>query len=242
MLQTCRNVGRLLFSSLKSTSVTQSAGLKIFPPPAEHGEIEYPERRKLKVMEKVPMLPPAIRAPKMQKRLRYMRGPEHIHNFLMYKQYGIMAIGGGRLKHNHFEVIRLKLSRHLDQNRMFAIWRVDPPWQPVTKKPTGHRMGGGKGSVDHYVTPIKAGRVIVEVGGNCEYFEVKNVLERIADILPIKAIAVSQEILDKRAAEEKWLEENNQHLWTWKYMIQNNMIGCHNWISPYDKKWFNKYL
>ena len=36
----------------------------------------------------------------------------------------------------------------------------------------GHRMGGGKGAIDHYVTPIKAGRVIMEVGGHCEYFEV----------------------------------------------------------------------
>jgi len=33
-------------------------------------------------------------------------------------------------------------------------------------------MGGGKGAIDHYVTPIKAGRVIIEVGGDCEYFEV----------------------------------------------------------------------
>lgn len=33
-------------------------------------------------------------------------------------------------------------------------------------------MGGGKGSIDHYVTPIKAGRVIIEVGGHCEFFEV----------------------------------------------------------------------
>lgn len=33
-------------------------------------------------------------------------------------------------------------------------------------------MGGGKGSIDHYVTPVKAGRVIIEVGGYCEFFEV----------------------------------------------------------------------
>jgi len=33
-------------------------------------------------------------------------------------------------------------------------------------------MGGGKGSIDHYVTPIKAGRVIIEIAGHCEFFEV----------------------------------------------------------------------
>lgn len=33
-------------------------------------------------------------------------------------------------------------------------------------------MGGGKGPIDHYVTPVKAGRVILEVAGHCEFFEV----------------------------------------------------------------------
>lgn len=31
-------------------------------------------------------------------------------------------------------MIRLKLVRKIDQDKMFAIWRVDAPWQPVTKK------------------------------------------------------------------------------------------------------------
>lgn len=33
-------------------------------------------------------------------------------------------------------------------------------------------MGAGKGNIDHYVTPVKHGQVIVEVGGLFEYFEV----------------------------------------------------------------------
>ncbi|CAL1679622.1 unnamed protein product [Lasius platythorax] len=242
MMQASRNVVRILLSSWQPVSITPAAGLKVFPPPIKFGEIEYPERRKLRIIEKVPQYPPGMRAFKMQKRLRYMRGPEEVHNFLLYKQYGIIATGGGRLKHNHFEMIRLTIGRNINQETMFAIWRIDPPWQPVTKKGQGMRMGGGKGSIDHYVTPIKAGRVIIEIGGHCEFFEVKKVLSEIADKLPFKAKAISQEILDKNAAKEKWMEENNQHLWTWKYMIQNNMLGCHKWISPFDRRWFNKYL
>jgi len=42
-------------------------------------------------MEKVPQYLPGMRAFKMQKRLRYMRGPEEVHNFLLYKQYGIIV-------------------------------------------------------------------------------------------------------------------------------------------------------
>ena len=33
-------------------------------------------------------------------------------------------------------------------------------------------MGGGKGAIDFYVTPVKSGRVILEVGGPLEYEEV----------------------------------------------------------------------
>jgi len=33
-------------------------------------------------------------------------------------------------------------------------------------------MGGGKGAIDHYVTPVKAGRIIIEVAGKCEFLEV----------------------------------------------------------------------
>ena len=33
-------------------------------------------------------------------------------------------------------------------------------------------MGGGKGDVSYYVSPIKAGRIIFELGGKCEYDEV----------------------------------------------------------------------
>lgn len=31
-------------------------------------------------------------------------------------------------------MVRLRLGRKIDPSRMFLIWRVDPPWQPVTKK------------------------------------------------------------------------------------------------------------
>lgn len=33
-------------------------------------------------------------------------------------------------------------------------------------------MGGGKGSIDHYVTPVRPGRIIIEVAGHCEFIEV----------------------------------------------------------------------
>ena len=51
-------------------------------------------------------------------------------------------------------------------------------------------MGGGKGSIDHYVTPIKKGRVIIEMGGRCEFSEVINLIY-IVRILPNLLISYS---------------------------------------------------
>jgi large subunit ribosomal protein L16 len=48
-------------------------------------------------------------------------------------------------------------------------------------------MGGGKGAIDHYVVPIKAGRVIVELGGKCEFEQAFIFLKEVAHILPFKA-------------------------------------------------------
>lgn len=59
--------------------------------------------------------------------------------------------------------------------------------------------------------------------------------------LPFKAMAVSQEILDKMKQEEEWTEKNNLNQYTMKYIIQNNMGGCWQWISPFDLRWFAKY-
>lgn len=61
------------------------------------------------------------------------------------------------MKWAHFEMMRITIGRKMDSSRMFAVWRVDSPWQPVTKKGQGQRMGGGKGNIDHYVSPIRAG-------------------------------------------------------------------------------------
>ncbi len=73
-------------------------------------------------------------------------------------------------------MIRLTTNRKIDESKMFAEWRVDAPWKPQTKKGTGHRMGGGKGNINHYVTPVKSGRIIIEIAGHCEFEEVCSVL------------------------------------------------------------------
>lgn len=103
-------------------------------------------------------------------------------------------------------------------------------------------MGGGKGSVDKYVTPVRSGRIIVELAGKCEFAEVKDFLQRYANQLPFKARAVSHEMLVEEKEQEKELEKLNTNPYTLKYVMQNNLGGCHRWMSPYDHKWFGKHL
>jgi len=45
------------------------------------------------------------------------------------------------------------------------VWMRIFPDKSVTTKSAEVPMGGGKGAVDHYVAPVKAGTVLMEVGG-----------------------------------------------------------------------------
>lgn len=47
--------------------------------------------------------------------------------------------------------------------------------------------------------------------------------------------------MEERAKKEKEWEESNLNPYTLKYVIQNNLGGCFNWISPIDRFYFGKH-
>jgi large subunit ribosomal protein L16 len=49
--------------------------------------------------------------------------------------------------------------------RRGKIWIRIFPDKPVTKKPAETRMGKGKGNVEFWVSVVKPGRVMFEIGG-----------------------------------------------------------------------------
>lgn len=67
-------------------------------------------------------------------------------------------------------------------------------------------------------------------------------LDHVAHCLPFKAVAVSQEMLERDEAKKKRLERENLNPFTKKYVIQNNLNGCHKWLTKYDHRWFGQYL
>lgn len=54
--------------------------------------------------------------------------------------------------------------------------------------------------------------------------------------------ATSYQLMQDEKIEEQRLQAANINPYTPQYVIQNNMGGCHSWISPFDKKWFFKYV
>ncbi|XP_064100005.1 large ribosomal subunit protein uL16m-like isoform X3 [Macrobrachium nipponense] len=220
----------------------QKAEYKNFPKPPSYEHITIPkERQKLRFLEKVPQYPPGVRAPKMTRRIDLIQGEEEIQRDLLHGQYAIIAKRGGMLKWGHIEMIRMGIARKINTKKMFAVWRIDSPWLPRTKRGQGKRMGGGKGSIDHYVTPVRAERIIIEVGGKCSFEEVYPFMKMIAEKLPFPAKVVSKEMLEADRAEEERLERENINPFTFKYIIQNNMTGCQIWLKDVDRKYFGKY-
>ncbi len=65
------------------------------------------------------------------------------------------------------------------------MWIRIFPDKPVTSKGQEVPLGGGKGSVDRYVFPIRPGRVIFEIDGISEE-AARKALKTAGDKLPIK--------------------------------------------------------
>ncbi|XP_068595975.1 large ribosomal subunit protein uL16m isoform X1 [Brachionichthys hirsutus] len=217
---------------------TLVAGMKTFDIPPDYSHVVLPERPKLKVLEKVPNLAKVRRE---MKNLQDIQGPAKTGDAFTTGQYAIVALGGGYLRWGHTEMIRLTIGRKLDFQKTFAVWRIKGPYKPITRKSLGHRMGGGKGAIDHYVTPVRCGNLILEVGGKVEFKEVEHVLRQVAKKLPFPAKVVSRESLAAMQKEQVERIENNQNPWTFKRIAQGNMLGIRKVLSPFDLQNHGRY-
>nr|XP_046246281.1 39S ribosomal protein L16, mitochondrial [Scatophagus argus] len=223
---------------LRSHSKVLTAGLKTYEVPPDYSDVVLPERLKLKFLNKVPNLK---KAKKEMKRLRDIRGPALEANTFTTGQYAIVAMGGGYIHWGHIEMIRLTINRKMDSQTTFARWRINSPYKPITSKSLGHRMGGGKGAIDHYVTPVRCGRLIVEVGGKVELGEIEHILTEVAKKLPFPAKVMTRESLADLQKKQAEMEQNNQNPWTFKHIVQRNMLGIRKVVSPLDLHYHGRF-
>lgn len=84
-------------------------------------------------------------------------------NEISFGKYGLKALDPAWLNSRQIEAARRAMTRSV--KRGGKIWIRVFPDKPVTKKPNEVGMGKGKGSPDHFIFPIKPGRIIFEMDG-----------------------------------------------------------------------------
>ena len=84
-------------------------------------------------------------------------------NKVSFGEYGLKAIGRGRLTARQLEAARRTLSRHI--KRGGRAWIRVFPDKPISRKPAEVRMGNGKGNPEYFVCEIQPGKIIFEMDG-----------------------------------------------------------------------------
>jgi len=84
-------------------------------------------------------------------------------NKVAFGEYGLKAIGRGRLTARQLEAARRTLSRHI--KRGGRVWIRVFPDKPISRKPAEVRMGNGKGNPEYFVCEIQPGKIIFEMDG-----------------------------------------------------------------------------
>ncbi|MBW1693658.1 MAG: 50S ribosomal protein L16 [Deltaproteobacteria bacterium] len=82
---------------------------------------------------------------------------------LDFGEFGLQAIGCGKISARQIEAARVAMTRCV--KRGGKIWVKIFPDKPYTKKPAEVRMGKGKGSPEGWVAIVRPGRVLYEMEG-----------------------------------------------------------------------------
>src|SRR6187399_2227889 len=110
-------------------------------------------------------------------------------NKVAFGEYGLKAIGRGRLTARQLEAARRTLSRHI--KRGGRVWIRVFPDKPISRKPAEVRMGNGKGNPEYFVCEIQPGKIIYEVDGVTEVLA-KEAFALASAKLPFRTIVVQR--------------------------------------------------
>jgi large subunit ribosomal protein L16 len=107
-----------------------------------------------------------------------------------FGEYGLKAMEVAWLSSNVIEAGRRAITHYI--KRGGRVWVRVFPDKPVTARPAGQRMGGGKGDIDRYVAVVKPGKILFEVAGLPEDV-VKTAFARASAKMPFATKVVSRE-------------------------------------------------
>ena len=92
-----------------------------------------------------------------------MRGKASSKTKLDFGSYGLKSLSTAWVTSRQIEAARRAMTRFVQKGG--KIWIRIFPDKPVTTHGSEVPMGGGKGSVDHYVAVVKPGIVMFEIDG-----------------------------------------------------------------------------
>ena len=120
------------------------------------------------------------------------RGLATVGNKVSFGEYGLKAVGRGRITARQIEAARRALTRKV--KRGAKVWIRIFPDKPITKKPLEVRQGKGKGNVEYWVAQIQPGRILYEMSG-VEEDLAKEALTLAASKLPVNTKFVARKIV-----------------------------------------------
>ena len=120
------------------------------------------------------------------------RGLAHNGTKVRFGDFGLKAIGRGRLTARQIEAARRAMTRHV--KRGGKIWIRIFPDTPVTKKPLEVRQGKGKGNVEFWVAKIQPGKMLYEMEGVPEE-TAREAFKLAAAKLPIQTTFVTRTLM-----------------------------------------------
>nr|YP_009500610.1 ribosomal protein L16 [Plagiorhegma dubium]AWT58330.1 ribosomal protein L16 [Plagiorhegma dubium]QBZ77678.1 ribosomal protein L16 [Plagiorhegma dubium] len=112
-----------------------------------------------------------------------MRGISYRGNHICFGRYALQALEPAWITSRQIEAGRRAMARYA--RRGGKIWVRIFPDKPVTVRPTETRMGSGKGSPEYWVSVVKPGRILYEVGGVSEIVA-REAIEIAASKMPIR--------------------------------------------------------
>jgi large subunit ribosomal protein L16 len=135
------------------------------------------------------LIPKKVKHRKWQKGRSKGRMVETRGLTLSYGQFGLKSLGAAWLTSRQIEAARKTITNYLKRNG--RLWIRVFPDKPITLQAPEKTLGGGKGSVDHYVFVVRPGRVLFEIDG-VDLPTAKEALRLASFKLPVKSRFISK--------------------------------------------------
>lgn len=120
-----------------------------------------------------------------------VKGPATSGNTIAHGQYALQAMGIAKITSRQIESSRQAMTRYI--KRGGKIWIRIFPHKPITRKPLGLKMGGGKGSPEFFVANVRPGTILFEMQGVSEEVA-REAMRLAAHKLPVKTKFISREV------------------------------------------------